>query len=266
VLAVGNGLAVLVRTATHALAYDAGPAWSPESDGGNRIVTPFLRGEGVGRLDALVVSHADGDHAGGAISLAAGRAPAWLLSPLAAGHPLHLAFDDTRRCEAGARWQWDGVAFAVLHPAGAVYAESPQRGARKENDRSCVLRVATASAAALLTGDVEARAEGEMLARDRGRLRADVLLVPHHGSKTSSTAAFVDAVAPAVAILSVGHRNRFGHPHAAVVARYGARGVALRRTDREGALRVVLPAESGSAPRVEPLVRQVRYWSERRPR
>jgi competence protein ComEC len=266
VLDVGNGLAVVVRTATHALAYDAGPAWSAESDGGNRIVTPFLRGEGVGRLDTLVVSHADGDHAGGAISLAAARAPAWLLSPLPAGHPLRLMFDDTRRCEAGARWDWDGVAFSVLHPAGEVYAESPQRGARKENDRSCVLRVATEGAAALLTGDVEARAEGEMLARDRWGLRADVLLVPHHGSKTSSSADFVDAVAPAVAIMSVGHRNRFGHPHAAVVARYAGRGVALRRTDREGALRVVLPAESSNAPRVEPLVRQVRYWSERRPR
>lgn len=266
VLDVGNGLAVVVRTATHALAYDAGPAWSPESDGGNRIVTPYLRGEGVGRLDGLVVSHADGDHAGGAISLAAARSLAWLLSPLPAGHPLHLAFDDTRRCAAGDQWHWDGVAFAVLHPASAMYAETPQRGARKENDRSCVLRVATGGAAALLTGDVEARAEGEMLARDRGRLRADVLLVPHHGSKTSSTVAFVDAVAPAVAILSVGYRNRFGHPHATVVARYGARGVALRCTDREGALRVVLPAESSRAPRVEPLVRQVRYWSERRPR
>ena len=266
VLDVGNGLAVVVRTAGHALAYDAGPTWSAEADGGSRIVTPFLRGEGVHRLDALVVSHADDDHAGGAISLAAARAPAWLLSPLDPAHALHIVFDDSRRCIHGERWSWDGVAFAVLHPAADVYDEAPQRRIRKENDRSCVLRVAAARGAALLTGDVEARAEGEMLARDRHALRAEVLLVPHHGSKSSSTPQFLEAVAPALGVVSVGHRNRFGHPHATVAARYAARGIELRRTDREGALRVVLPAESTAAPRVEPLVPQVRYWSERRPR
>ena len=263
VLDVGNGLAVVVRSATHALAYDAGPAWSDEADSGLRIVVPHLRAEGVGHLDGMVISHADDDHAGGAISIAASRAPAWLLSPLPPGHALHLMFDDSMRCEAGRRWSWDGVEFAVLHPGGEIYGEAPGRRARKENDRSCILRVAARGGAALLTGDVEARGEGEMLARDPAALRAEVLVVPHHGSRTSSTTAFIDAVAPSVGVLSVGYRNRFGHPHPAVAARYVERGIDLRRTDREGALRIVLPAQSGGPARVERLVREVRYWSER---
>jgi competence protein ComEC len=264
VLDVGNGLAVVVRTATHALAYDAGPAWSDEADTGSRIVVPFLRGEGVARLDGLVVSHADDDHSGGAISIAAARDPPWLLSPLPRAHPLQVMFDDSRRCEAGLRWSWDGVEFTVLHPDAAIYDEVPGRRARKENDRSCVLRVASRSAAALLTGDLEARGEAEMLARGAAALRADALLVPHHGSKTSSTPAFLDAVAPSVVVDSVGYRNRFGHPHPSVAARYAGRGLTLRRTDREGALRIVLPAEFTSPARVEALMPQVPYWSERK--
>jgi competence protein ComEC len=141
VLDVGNGLAVVVRTARHALVYDAGPSWSAESDGGSRIVVPFLRGEGVPRLDALVISHADDDHAGGAASVVEARDPRWLLSSLAPSDALHEAVDRTTRCEAGGTWRWDGVEFRVLHPAGAAYAEARRR---KENDRSCVLKVATA--------------------------------------------------------------------------------------------------------------------------
>jgi len=265
VLDVGNGLALVVRTATRALAYDAGPSWSAESDSGARIVVPFLRGEGVARLDGLVISHADDDHAGGAISLAASRAPPWLLSPLPAGHELQLMFDDSRRCEAGRRWVWDGVSFVVLHPGSAIYEEAPAaaRRTRRENDRSCVLRVSTATRSVLLTGDVEGRGEREML--DRGEdLKADVLIVPHHGSRTSSGAAFLDAVSPAIAIFSVGHRNRFGHPHGAVLGLYRARGVEIRRTDHEGALRVVLPADAATPARAERRVTQSRYWSERR--
>jgi competence protein ComEC len=265
VLDVGNGLAVVVRTSGHALAYDAGPAWSEEADSGNRIVVPFLRGEGVSRLDGFVVSHADDDHAGGAISVAAAREPPWLLSSLPASHALQTMFDDSRRCEAGQRWSWDGVEFAVLHPDRAIYDEVTGRKARKENDRSCVLRVATRAGAVLLTGDAQARAEGEMIARGEP-LRSEVLVVPHHGSKTSSTAPFVQAVAPAIGVISVGYRNRFGHPHPTVSAQYATRGIALRRTDREGALRIVLPAESSNSVLVQRLSPAVRYWSERRTR
>lgn len=263
-LDVGHGLAIIVRTERHAIAYDTGPTWSAESDSGLRIVVPFLRGEGVTRLDGVVVSHADDDHSGGAGSLARARDPRWMLSPLREDDPLHDAFDRSVRCEAGQRWAWDGVEFAVLHPAAGVYDEAFGRKRRKENDRTCVVRVATPAGSALLTGDVEARGEGEMLARDASSLRSDVLAVPHHGSKTSSTAAFLDAVAPRVGLVSLGYRNRFGHPHPAVVARYRERAVELRRTDVEGALHVVLPAESSAAIRVEGYAARGRYWSERR--
>jgi competence protein ComEC len=270
VLDVGNGLALVVRTANHALAYDAGPTWSEGSDSGSRIVVPFLRGEGVARLDGLVVSHADDDHSGGAASLIAARGPPWMLSPLPAGHPLHALVASSPRCEAGGHWRWDGVDFLVLHPGAEIYREGrgsvrsgrPARR-RKENDRGCVLKVSTIAASMLLAADVEARAEGEMLARDPASLAADVLLVPHHGSKTSSTPAFIDAVAPRWAILSVGYRNRFHHPHASVVARYAARSIALWRTDARGALRVVLPAHLPERVTISGQERACRYWSER---
>ncbi len=261
VLDVGNGLAVVVRTAGHALVYDAGPAWSEDSDAGSRIVVPFLRGEGIARLDAMVVSHADQDHAGGAAAVMAARAPRRLLSPLPARHPLVAQAPLALRCAAGHRWSWDGVDFAVLHPGAAIYFEAD--GERSENDRGCVLRVATRGAAMLLAADAEARAESEMLSRDAGALAAAVLLAPHHGSRTSSTPAFLGAVHPSIAIFSVGYRNRFHHPNAAVLARYAARGIAGHRTDREGALRVVLPERAAAAPRVVRLAPRCRYWSLR---
>ena len=244
VLDVGNGLAIAVRTARHAMVFDAGPTWHAEADAGNRVVVPFLRGEGVARIDALVVSHADDDHAGGAASVARLRAPTWELSPR------------NGRCEAGMRWHWDGVDFAVLHPAG--------RPARKENDRSCVLRINAGAASAILTGDIEARSEAEIVARGED-LVADVLVVPHHGSRTSSTPAFIDAAMPSIAIVSAAHRSRFGHPHEAVVRRYAERGIEMRRTDREGALRIELPHEAAAPLRVRGHApTRVRYWSERR--
>ncbi|HUI99906.1 MAG TPA: DNA internalization-related competence protein ComEC/Rec2 [Usitatibacter sp.] len=260
VLDVGNGLAVVVRTAGHALAYDTGPSWNGDADTGSRIVVPFLRGEGIARLDALVISHADDDHSGGAASVAASRDPRWMLSSLPAGHPLHDLVAPSFPCEAGEGWRWDGVDFRVLHPPASIYAGGARR---KENDRGCVIRVATAAHSMLLAADVEARSESEMLARDPAALASDVLLVPHHGSRTSSTEGFVDAVSPAVAIFSVGYRNRFHHPHPMVVARYAARGVERHRTDEEGALRMVLPARGGAQPVITGQEAACRYWSAR---
>ncbi|QJR15456.1 DNA internalization-related competence protein ComEC/Rec2 [Usitatibacter palustris] len=259
VLDVGHGLAIVVRTATHALAYDAGPAWSAGSDSGGRIVIPFLRGEGVRRLDALAISHDDDDHYGGARAVADARAPSWLLSPLAAGDALHRRVGISRICEAGLRWTWDGVDFEVMHPAAGS-------NARRENDRSCVLRVATRGASMLLTGDIEARSEVEMVARFGARLASDVLLVPHHGSKTSSSSAFLDTVQPADAVVSLGYRNRFRHPHPAVVARYRERGITLHRTDERGALRVTLPATSRDFRPILERGAPMRYWRDQQER
>jgi competence protein ComEC len=152
--------------------------------------------------------------------------------------------------------------FEVLHPAAAIYSESTRR---KENDRGCVLRVAAGGASALLAADVEARSEAEMLARDAGKLRSTVIVVPHHGSKTSSTPAFLDAVAPRLAIFSVGYRNRFRHPNEAVVQRYRERRIETHRTDAEGELLVKLPRMGGSIEVRGYAAADPRYWSERAP-
>jgi competence protein ComEC len=260
VLEVGNGLAVVVRTAGHALVYDTGPSWTAESDSGNRIVMPFLRGEGIA-IDGVIVTHADDDHSGGARSVAHARPSAWLMTSVPPGNVLHRAFAVSRRCESGDQWDWDGVTFTMLHPSAAIYTESAKR---KENDRGCVLRVATPAASILLAADVEARGEGEMLSRDASSLRSTLILVPHHGSKTSSTPAFLDAVAPSIAIASVGYRNRFHHPNDTVVERYAARGIEFHRTDREGAIHITLPARASESIVVEGYAeKRIRYWSER---
>jgi competence protein ComEC len=227
-LDAGQGLAVLVRTANRALLYDAGPAFGTESDSGERIILPYLRAAGVSRLDALVVTHNDSDHSGGAASILQALEVEQLLASLPGASPL-LALAPVRRCAAGQAWEWDGVRFEMLHPA----ADAQER---RTNNLSCVLKVSARGGAMLLTGDIEREAEAALIARDSAALRAEVLLVPHHGSRTSSSAAFIAAVSPRIAVVPVGHRNRFGHPAADVVQRYADAGVALRRTDREGAL------------------------------
>ncbi|MBK7661400.1 MAG: DNA internalization-related competence protein ComEC/Rec2 [Betaproteobacteria bacterium] len=260
VLDVGQGLAAVVRTASHTLVYDTGPAWTDDSDSGGRIVAPFLRGEGIRSLDGVVVTHADDDHAGGAASVARARNPRWLLSTLAEGDARHATFAESRRCLAGLAWDWDGVRFEILHPDAMALAD-PRR---RENDRACVLRVRAGGATALLASDIEKLAESELLARDAPGLRARVLLVPHHGSRTSSTPAFVAAVAPEIAVISAGWRNRFRHPSPAVLQRYASLGIRVLRTDLDGAVRVELPA----GPEALVVTREAdkaRYWSDRLP-
>ncbi len=233
-LDVGQGLAVVVRTHRHALVYDTGPRWHEAADAGSRIVAPFLRHEGIGRIDALVVSHQDLDHAGGAMSLLRAVPVTRLLSSLSPDHPVvgERAGAPADRCVDGMRWRWDGVDFEVLHPPPAYYRDARA----KTNDLSCVVAVTAGRSRVLLSGDIEARSETRLLHEARDALAADVLVVPHHGSRTSSTPAFVAAVDPAVAVFTPGYRNRFGHPRPEVVARYVSRGSAVVRTDRDGAI------------------------------
>ncbi|OGA33057.1 MAG: DNA internalization-related competence protein ComEC/Rec2 [Betaproteobacteria bacterium RIFCSPLOWO2_12_FULL_64_23] len=240
VLDVGQGLAIFVQTERHALLYDAGPAYSPEADSGSRVILPFLRASGIARLDAMVVTHDDNDHAGGAASVLSGLPVAAFYSSLPETHAAWLAAPGYRLpCAAGQGWDWDAVRFELLHPTPGSYAIDRL----KSNDRSCVLRIATARGAVLLTGDIEARSEEELLARAPGKLRADVLVVPHHSSRTSSTQEFIAAVQPRWAVLPVGYRNRFGHPQEAVVERYRAGGAQMLRTDSAGAVLVRIDGE-----------------------
>jgi competence protein ComEC len=246
-LDVGQGLAVLVRTSERALLYDTGPAYGPDADSGGRIVLPLLRASGIGRLDEMVITHEDTDHLGGALTLLEALPVGLVRTSLPHAHPLH-AFTQARPCVAGDAWTWDGVRFEVLHPAQLV---------GRRNDRSCVMRIATQGGALLLTGDIERGAEAELVARRAG-LRSDVLLMPHHGSRTSSSAALLEAVAPRWGIAAAGYRNRFGHPGAEVVERYRAAGARVLRTDLDGAVHVLLGT---SAVHVEPeRDRRRRYW------
>jgi competence protein ComEC len=218
---VGQGNAVLVRTAHHTLLYDAGPRYSAESDAGHRVLVPLLA-QTMERLDVLMLSHRDSDHTGGAAAVLAMQPKAHLWSSLEAGHPvLGMAASQTR-CQRGQSWVWDGVHFEVLHPTmdGNDGGKAPA-----PNALSCVLRIRAGLQSALLAGDIEAAQEKALV--QQGLAPVDLLLVPHHGSKTSSSAEFLQALRPKLALVQAGYRNRFGHPAPAVVARYAQMNIRL---------------------------------------
>lgn len=227
---VGQGTSVLVRTAQHLMVYDTGPQYSRDSDAGQRVLLPLLRARGEERIDRLVLSHRDLDHVGGAAALLKNMPVTELLSSLETEHPLRALAAQPRRCEAGQSWSWDGVRFDVLHPQAADY----ERGL-KSNAMSCVVKVSGAQGTALLTGDIERQQEADLLGSQRDALRSDLLVVPHHGSRTSSTAGFLDAVSPRIAVIQAGYRNRFGHPVAEVLARLDERGVTVQTSPACGA-------------------------------
>ena len=259
---VGQGTSVLVRTQAHVLVFDAGPQYSRDSDAGQRVLLPLLRARGEARLDRLVLSHRDLDHVGGAAAVMKAMPVSDVLSSLELAHPLLAQATHTTRCAAGQSWSWDGVRFDVLRPAALDYER-----ALKSNAMSCVLRVSSAADGAghaarsvLLTGDIEREQEAALVAATPEALRSDVLIVPHHGSRTSSTAAFLDAVKPRVAVFQAGYRNRFGHPAPDVMARYVERGIEVRVSPDCGAWRWV----AGGAPEgvcQRDAVR--RYWHHR---
>ncbi len=245
---VGQGLSVLVRTDRHALLYDAGARYPSGFDVGAAAVVPSLRALGVRHLDLLMISHGDNDHAGGAGAVLA----AFRIPHLLAGEPARMPVP-MASCAAGQSWQWDGVSFRVLNPRG-----QPAHG----NDRSCVLLVGGRGGRLLLTGDITRRVEGAVAAGvPPGPPMA--MTVPHHGSETSSSMAFIAALHPSLAVVSAGWKNRFGHPRPAVVARYRLARIPLLNTAREGALRLDFPLDAPFRTRPGERRRQQRYWRER---
>lgn len=225
VLDVGQGLAVHIQTQHQDWVFDAGPAW-PVGDAGEHIVAPYLRAQGVHRLSGLIISHEDVDHSGGRASLnrlfePAVRFGAW---PEAVPH---------RACVAGGEWEVDGVRFEWLHPGPLTV------GQRMNNEDSCVLRVSAGPRRLLLTGDAEFLAEGRMRALFPDRLRSEVVVAGHHGSRTSSGPAFVAATQAQAVIYAAGWRNPFRHPHSDVVARWEKAGARAWRTDTQGAIIVI---------------------------
>ncbi|HET9822949.1 MAG TPA: DNA internalization-related competence protein ComEC/Rec2 [Burkholderiaceae bacterium] len=255
---VGQGSAVAIVTRTHVLLHDAGPQFSRDSDAGTRVLVPLLRGEGWTPIDLLMLSHRDSDHVGGAPAVMAALPVRALSSSLEPQHPLRAGPWPHGRCEAGQAWTWDGVQFRVLHPTTGDQGSASMT----PNALSCVLLVSDAQGRrALLTGDLEAAQEDRLVRALGAGLRSDVLLVPHHGSATSSSEAWLDAVQPRLAVVQHGYRNRFGHPAPAVMARYAERAIAVVRSDRCGAWRW----RSDTPPGAQACERTAvpRYWQDR---
>lgn len=246
VLDVGQGMAIVVRTAQHRLVYDTGPRFSADFDAGSGVVQPFLRTLGRRRLDTVVISHADNDHRGGFDSLArlieVDRVLMSAPAPLAAG---------IEPCARGQSWQWDGVHFDMLYPpAGEAY---------QGNDSSCVLRIRAGEAVALLSGDIERGAEAALLSLEGEALASQLLIAPHHGSQTSSTLPFLAAVQPRFVVVSAGYRSQFGHPAPQVAQRYEAQGIRVWNTALSGALEFTLGQGELRAPSLYRSA-QARYW------
>jgi len=249
VIDVGQGLSVFVRTHSHVLLFDAGARYPSGFDLGEAIVLPTLRAYGIDGLDRIVVSHGDNDHAGGAAAVARAFPQAFRSS----GEPQRLPIV-AARCRSGESWDWEGVRFRMLGP-------DPSADTTHANDRSCVLLVEGIGGRLLLPGDISSRVEPD-IASKVGAGAPLVLVVPHHGSRSSSSAAFLAALQPAIGVVSAGWRNRFHHPAHDVIARYAAVGIVPANTANEGALHLSFPVDA--VPRIDARERGVqrRYWRE----
>ena len=244
-LDVGQGLSAVVRTQAHTLVFDTGPRFGETFDTGESVAVPYLRAVDASRIDTLIISHGDIDHIGGARSVLAGLPVGNILSSV----PERLA--QAQPCQAGQAWQWDGVEFAMLNPEEGVVSG---RG----NNASCVLQVRSRYGSVLLPADIEAKAERRLIDRYGKGLRADILVAPHHGSKTSSTLEFIEAVAPRYVLFPVGYRNRYHHPNPAVASRYASLDITALDSPTSGAVEFRM-REAGME-MVPYRVRHKRYW------
>jgi competence protein ComEC len=252
-LDVGQGLSVVVTTQRHVLVYDAGPAFRSGRDTGELVVLPYLYAQGVRHIDMFVASHGDVDHVGGMRSVVAGLPTRRVLAGSSVKTPPspQTSFE---HCKAGQSWRWDGVEFAVLYP------EEPEsmHANRKDNDTSCVLTIRSAYGSATIFGDVERYGEQQMI--ERRRIQAtDIAVVPHHGSRTSSTPALVSALQARIALVGAGAGNRWGFPKPDVLARWQVHGADTFVTSTAGAIRVSVGAQGVAPPRLYRLERR-RYW------
>lgn len=245
-LDVGQGLATVLQTANHVLIFDTGAKYSEQSDMGDAVVLPYLRQQGIAKIDALVISHGENDHSGGAEALMAGIPVNAVYSSAAEW----AEQDGGQYCRAGQSWQWDGIVFNMLAPGADKFAS--------ENDNSCVLKVRAPGDAFLLTGDIERAAEFWLVKHYGAELASSVLVAPHHGSKTSSHSAFLDQVDPDLILIPAGFMNRFGFPHPTVLQRYRKRHIESLTTGEQGAITVKIGKDSM---RVESnRQNQKRYW------
>jgi competence protein ComEC len=246
---VGQGSAVLIETTNRRLLFDLGPSYGTDSDAGSAVISPYLRARGFKAVDALILSHYDLDHLGGLHSLLSSMPVGWLASSVRQSDDVwHGANTPFYRCQRGDTWEWDGVKFEFLYPeVNGIKGEIKDK---KSNANSCVLKVSAGGVSALLTADIEAGDERRILRKLRSQdLRTDVLFAPNHGSKTSSSASFIEAVSPTIAVFQLGFRNRFKYPDLNVLQRYEKQNIAIYRTDELGAFGITLPTLNMSAQR-----------------
>ena len=245
---VGQGLSVLVRTRDHTLVYDTGPYYRSGFNTMDSVVLPYLRARRIDTIDTLVVSHADNDHAGGAKVLMRHISPHRLLG----GEPLTVDGRTFELCAKGQSWVWNDVRFEILYPqSDAIY---------KGNNASCVLRISNRRHSLLLTADIEKA--GERILSQHPLLPSDVILLPHHGSRTSSTPEFISAASPLLAVVTSGYRNRFGLPRADIIDRYYERGIQVLDTAKAGTLIFDFPPDRNFDLQSYRMQDQ-RYWRNR---
>jgi competence protein ComEC len=242
VLDIGQGTSVLIETASHKLLYDTGPIQGKKDDAGQRVILPFLRGKGINQINHMVISHSDSDHIGGAATLLKEIKFDFMLGSLPINNPLLL--DLKRRgipsvpCRYGQQWSWDGVDFLIWHPQEETLFED--KHPHKPNEMSCVLEVRNQNHSLWLTGDIEKQGEAELVARLTGNKLRDlegrklIFMAPHHGSKTSSSRELLSKLNPDEAFAQNGYRNRYGHPHPTVIARYADLDIPFYQTPLTG--------------------------------
>jgi competence protein ComEC len=253
---IGQGMSLLVESVDNALLYDTGPRYSAEADAGARVIAPYLRWRGIERLDLLVVSHLDSDHSGGTASLLKSVPIDRVWTSIRTDHPMLKDARQRQRCSDGQTLTLGQMRVRVLRPLASDY----DRSALSTNAMSCVLEVSSGPHRVLLTGDLPAREEAQLIER-YAALGATLVTAPHHGSRSSSSAPFVDATRPMWVVYQAGYRNRFGHPAAAVVARYAAIGSRSVRTDHAGATQWRLRGDGAIA--VDSTRAHARYWHNR---
>jgi len=226
-LDVGQGLSVVVQTQNHVLLFDTGAKFSEDSDMGKSVVLPYLQFRQIAKIDQMIISHGDNDHAGGLGSIVSAMPVLGILTSEV--HVIERYPEKARYCQEGQQWQWDGVDFKVLSPADVNFFE-------KENNNSCVLKITAGDNGFLLPGDIEHPAEAWLLQHHREEIQSNVLIAAHHGSKTSSGQDLLQAVKPTEILISSGYRNRFSFPHTEVLKRFQQLGIRWVNTADKGAI------------------------------
>ena len=246
-LDVGQGLASVLQTAHHVLVFDTGAKFGPGFNLGEAVVVPFLRSQGISKVDMMVISHGDNDHIGGAQSILS----AMPVKQIVTSVPNRFKSRHANFCLEGEHWQWDGVKFRFLYP------DKSHLGL--DNNSSCVLRISVGKKHLLLTGDIEKTAEDSLLKQDGRYLRAQIIVAPHHGSKTSSSLDFLLKVRPKFVLFPVGYLNRYHFPSQQVLLRYQKLGAKLYRTDNDGAISLLLDKNRPIKPEAY-LSLEKRFW------